>query len=181
MIWLFPSWPSKKPQVCLAQSSGAAKSWRSSAIFCPTGQSSLCQTSIPQAVSLGVLQEYPPCSLPDLCNSHVWCHHWPPKSSERNWLRPGSPSSPLHGFFGPPFNRNREETIECPVLLGLAAAVFFLLEYMNSLPSTLPQRPHLPTALFLFLPSMALRVVYIFFVNLAPSPGELLQQGPHQS
>ena len=119
MFWLFPSWPSKRPQACLAQSSGAAKSWRSSAIFCPSGQSSFCQTSVPQAVSLGVLQEYPPCSAPDLCNNHVWCHHCPPKSSERNWLLPGSPPSTLHGFSCPPLNRDGEETSQRPVLLGL--------------------------------------------------------------
>lgn len=39
--WLFPSWPSIRPQGCLAQCFGVVKSWRSSAISCSYGQSSL--------------------------------------------------------------------------------------------------------------------------------------------
>lgn len=53
---------------------------------------------------------------------------------------------------------------------SLTANVFSLLQYMNSLPSALPQRSHLPNILFVSLPSQALHFVYIFPLNLAPSP-----------
>lgn len=60
--------------------------------------------------------------------------------------------------------------IEEKLATSLTANVFSLLQYMNSLPSDLPQRPHLPNILFVSLPSQALHFVYIFPLNLAPSP-----------
>lgn len=44
------------------------------------------------------------------------------------------------------------------VLSRLAAVIVSFLEYMNSLPSTLPQRPCLPNTVFLSLPSMLSRL-----------------------
>lgn len=133
------------------------------------------ETSIQHPISLGVLQECLPSSPLDLCNNHVQDHQRPPKSSERSWLLPMSPSVWL-GFSCPPLSEMEPTSV---LYFWICCLILSFLEHMNSLPSALPQKPRLPNLLLLFIPFMILQLVHIFLVNPVPHPGERLQWGPH--
>lgn len=67
------------------------------------------------------------------------------------------------------------------VLSWHCCSILSLLEHMDSLPSTLPQRPALQNFLLLLIPFVVLQPVHICFVNLVPHPGERLCWGPGTS
>lgn len=174
MAWLFPSWPSTKPQGCPAQGFGAAKSWRSSGISCSSGQSSLwrplyhgqyllefCRNVLLVLPQISVIIMFRVTKATKILREKL-AAAWEPTFSLARFL------------LSCPYLRWRRNQ---PVSWPGVAAVFSLLEHMNSLPSTLPQRPHLPNFLFLFIPFMVLQLVHIFLVNLVPHPGERLWWG----
>lgn len=178
MSCLFPSWPSKRPQGCLALCFGGAKSWRSSAISCCSCQSSLWRPPYHTRYLLEFCRNV--CLVLPLTSGIIMFratkgHQNPQREAgccPGAHLQPGLVSPVL-----PYLRRRRKQPLSCPS--GFAALPCPLLEHVNSLPSTLPQRPHLPNLLFLFIPFMVLQLVHIFLVDLVPHPGERLLWGPH--